>query len=100
MWLVKLCRFMYLSSGSRTTYGRHHDIFIQFCSTFDIDPLLITEDELCMSIIHFSMGHTVNSVASYMSAVQNFYDGMGNGPLPRGPGFLLAYKGLKRLLRT
>ena len=46
------------------------------------------------------MGHTVNSVASYMSAVQNFYDGMGNGPLPRGPGFLLAHKGLKRLLRA
>jgi hypothetical protein len=25
---------------------------------------------------------------------------MGNGPLPRGPGFLLAHKGLKRLLRA
>jgi hypothetical protein len=44
------------------------------------------------------MGHTVNSVKPYMSAVQNMFDMHGAGPLPRGPGFVLTCRGLRRLL--
>jgi hypothetical protein len=44
------------------------------------------------------MGHTVKSVPSYLSALQNLFDSAGAGPLPRGPKFLLFLKGLQRLL--
>ena len=53
-----------------------------------------------MAMVHFSMGHTVNSVPSYMSALQKLYDGAALGPLPRGPSFALVLRGLKRLLAT
>ena len=49
-------------------------------------------------VAHFVMGHTVNSVPSYLSALQNLFSTAGAGPLPRGPKFLLFLRGLRRLL--
>jgi hypothetical protein len=60
--------------------------------------MLINEDELAMVVAHFTLGHTVNSVPSYLSALQNLFDGAGAGPIPRGPKFLLFLKGLQRLM--
>lgn len=48
-------------------------------------------------VAHFTLGHTVKSVPSYLSALQNLFDTAGAGPLPRGPKFLLFLKGLMRL---
>ena len=76
----------------------HHDIYLQFCGDFNVDPLAPSEDDLALAAVHFAMGHTVNSVKSYMSAIQNLLDMHGAGPLPRGPGFVLACRGLRRLL--
>ena len=69
-----------------------------FCAEFGLEPLLIDEDELSLVVAHFAMGHTVNSVPPYLSALQNLFDSAGAGPLPRGPKFLLFLKGLQRLL--
>jgi hypothetical protein len=62
-----------------------------------MDPLLVSEDELCEVVCHFALGHTTGSVASYMSAIQDMYNNAGAGSLPRGPKFLLFIRGLKRL---
>ena len=45
----------------------------------------------------FALGHTTTSIPSYLSALQNLYDSQGAGPLPRGPSFLLAMRGLRRI---
>jgi hypothetical protein len=97
-WVVKLCRGLHIADSSKKTYRSHHKIFLDFCEEFGLEPLLITEDELSLVVAHFSLGHTVNSVPSYLSALQNLFDSAGGGPLPRGPNFLLFHKGLKRLL--
>jgi integrase len=97
-WLVKLCKRLHIAASSRVTYANHHDLYLQFCGDFNVDPLAPSEDDLALAAVYFSMGHTVNSVKSYMSAVQNMFDMHGAGPLPRGPGFVLACRGLRRLL--
>ena len=51
-----------------------------------------------MAAAHYTMGHTVNSVDSYMSALQDMYNTAGVGPLPRGPKYKLFKRGLVRLL--
>jgi hypothetical protein len=97
-WLVKLCKRLHIAASSRVTYAHHHDLYLQFCEDFNVDPLAPSEDDLALAAVCFTMGHTVNSVKSYMSAVQNLFDMHGAGPLPRGPGFVLACRGLRRLL--
>ena len=97
-WVVELCRGLNIASSSRRTYFGHHKIFLRFCEEFELDPLLINEEELCLVVAHFVMGHTVNSVPPYLSALQNLFTTAGAGPLPRGPKFLLFLRGLRRLL--
>lgn len=97
-WLVGLCRRLRLAHGSHRTYGGHQDQFVRFCEAFELDPLSVTDDELCMVGAYFAMGHTVHSVDSFMSAVQSLYNDAGAGELPRTARFLLFKRGLKRLL--
>ena len=58
----------------------------------------MTEDDLCLAAVHFTTGHTVKSLRSYMSAVQNLWHDQGLGELPRGRAFQMTVKGLERLL--
>ena len=97
-WLVKLCRSMHIAGSSRRSYHGLQKIFIDFCEDFGFDPLTVSEDELSMAAAHYVMGHTVKSVDSYMSALQDMYNNAGAGPLPRGPKYLHFVRGLKRLL--
>ena len=97
---MSLCSTLYIAVGSKRTYARSHQIFIDFCEAFGLEPLDVTELELCSAVAHFAMGHTVNSVPPYLSALQNRYDSNGAGPLPRGPRFLRFHSGLRRLLET
>jgi hypothetical protein len=97
-WLVQLCRSIRIAASSRKTYRGHQKIFMRCCEAFDMDPLLVSEDELCLVVAHFVMDHTSGSVASYLSALQDLYTSAGAGPLPRGPKFLEFLRGLKRLL--
>lgn len=95
-----MCCQLHLAGSSRRAYAGHQGIFIKFCEEFDLDPLLVSEDELCLVVAHFALGHTVNSVPPYLSALQDLFTSAGAGPLPRGPKFLLFCRGLKRLLGT
>lgn len=97
-WLVTLCKRLHIASSSRVTYSQHQDLYLQFCEDFGVAPLSPSEEELALAVVFFTMGHTVNSVRSYLSAVQNLFDMQGAGPLPRGPGFVLTCRGLRRLL--
>lgn len=86
-WLVSTCKFLHISSGSRTQYSKHHRIFFEFCDALELDPFALTEEQLCLAVVHFSLGHTSNSVPQYMSAVLNLYDGEDAGKLPRGASY-------------
>ena len=97
-WMVKLCRRLHIASSSRVTYANSQNRYLEFCEAFGVSALEPTEDDLCMAAVYYAMGHTVTSVKSYMSAVQNLFDMQGAGPLPRGPGYILATRGLRRLL--
>ena len=94
--MVKLCKFLDLSAGSQSKYSQQQEAFLEFCSCFGFDPFNLTEEELSMAAVHYAMGHTVHSVPGFMSAIQKLYDLSGNGPLPRGPVFHMALKGLRR----
>jgi len=96
--MVKLCKFLDLSAGSQSKYSQQQEAFLEFCSCFGFDPFNLTEEELSMAAVHYAMGHTVHSVPGFMSAIQKLYDLSSNGPLPRGPVFHMALKGLRRLL--
>ena len=95
---MKLCKRLHIAASSRVTYANSQDLYLRFCDDFSVDPLAPSEDDLALAAVYFAMGHTVNSVKSYMSAVQNMFDMHGAGPLPREPGFVLACRGLRRLL--
>lgn len=97
-WLEKFLKTLHISSSTKKTYGSSHKIFLQFCEDFEVDPLTISEQDLGMAVIHYVMGHSVNGAPSYVSGIQNLFDSHDQGPLPRGPGFLLLMKGLNRIL--
>jgi hypothetical protein len=50
--------------------------------------------------MHFTLGHTVTSVPSYLSAIQHYWTAADAGPLPKGPAFKLFHRGLKRVFGT
>lgn len=95
---MSFCSKIYLTASSQRTYGAHQRLFISICEIFEWEPLLLVEPELCRVVAHFTLGHTVNSVPSFLSAVQNLWDVAGAGKLPRGPVFKLFLRGLQRLL--
>ena len=95
--MVGLCGKLRLAQGSHRTYGGHQDQFYAFCDAFELDPLSVTEEELCRMGAFFALGHSVNSLDSFMSALQSLYNDNGAGELPRTAKFLLFKKGLKRL---
>lgn len=97
-WLVAMCKKLHIASSSRTTYASHQDHFLAFCDAFDKDPLTLSGSDLAEAVAYFALGHTSVSIPSYLSALQNLYDQHGAGPLPRGPAFLLAIRGLRRIL--
>jgi hypothetical protein len=98
IWLVTMCMNLHIASSSRKTYEGHQKIYMAFCDAFDINPLAITEAELCRCCLHFALGHSVNSLPSYMSAVANLYveNGIVDG-LPRGTMFIRFCKGINRM---
>jgi hypothetical protein len=71
---------------------------MDFCKTFKIEPFLLSENDLCMAISHFSLQHTVNSVPSYVSAIQKLFNETASGPLPRSFAYYSTIRGLRRLL--
>ena len=94
---MRLCRSLHITGSSRKGYHRLQKQFIDFCLEFDLDPLTVSEDELCKAAAYFTLGHTVNSMDGFMSALQDMYTTAGVGPLPRGPKFKLFRRGLMRL---
>lgn len=96
--MVSLCLRLRLARGSHKTYGGHQELFLAFCDELKLDPFTVSEDELCMVGAYFSLSHTVNSLDSFMSAVQSMWNDAGAGELPRGARYVLFKRGLKRLL--
>jgi hypothetical protein len=96
--MVSMCKTLDLAVGSKRTYAGHHKIFLSFCAAFDIEPLAITEVELCRCCAHFVLGHSVRSLPSYMSAVANLFESSGaDNELPRGRAYMQFCKGVMRL---
>ena len=91
---------MHIARSSRSTYESQHNIFLEWCAAFGADPLSVSSEQLSECVVHFAMGHTVTSVGSFLSAVQNFYDSHGAGKLPRSADFHMVVKGLRRMLST
>jgi hypothetical protein len=98
--MADLCRSLALARSSKTAYAGHRRIFSDFCSTLGFDEFSLSESELALAVAHFACGHSVNSAAGYLSALQNYWTAAGAGTLPRGPAFNLFFRGLKRLLGT
>jgi hypothetical protein len=96
-WLVKLCKRFSLAKSSSGTYATAHKLFLDFCTAFHIEPLAVDEEELCMVVVHFVLGHTVTSTRSFLSALQKLFDNSGAGALPRSPGFNVFLRGIIRL---
>jgi hypothetical protein len=96
-WMVSVCKSVHVKASTKGTYGVNQRIFLRYCEAGGIDPLLVTEDQLCEAVCHFALGHTVNSVMPYLSALQNLFDREGMGRLPRGPSLGLTLRGLQRL---
>jgi len=86
-----------LAGGSHRTYRGHQGQLLEFCAAFQLDPVSLTEAELCLVGAYFAMGHSVNSLGSFMSAVQSFYLDAGAGELPRSSKFALFKRGLSRI---
>ena len=98
VWLVSMCMSLHIAASSRKTYEGHQRIYIAFCEAFDINPLAITEEELCRCCCHFALGHSVKSLPSYMAAVNNLYIESGiQEELPRGVKFIKFCKGIQRM---
>ena len=97
-WMTGVARRMHIARSSRSTYESQHNVFLEWCEAFRVDPLALSAEQLSECVVHFAMGHTVNSVASYLSALQNFYDCHGAGKLPKSAEFYMVLKGLKRML--
>jgi integrase len=95
--MASFARSIHLAS-SKAAYKGSQSIFIDFCKTFSIEPFLLSEDDLCLVICHYALQHTVNSVPSYVSAIQKLFDETACGPLPRSHAFHSTMRGLKRLL--
>ena len=96
-WMVKLTRSMDLAVSSQKTYASSQRKFLGFCEAFGIVPLAISEDELCQAVVDFALTRSSGSLDAYMSAIQKLYTLAGAGSLPRGPGYLLCRRGVKRL---
>jgi hypothetical protein len=96
--MIGTCCDIFISHGTKETYRQGQGIFLRFCGVFKLEPYAVSETELCMAVGHFALTRSVNSADSYMSAVQNLWDAVGAGPLPRGPRYHLFIRGLKRLL--
>jgi hypothetical protein len=96
-WMVSLCRRVHIAASSLGTYKGLQSIFMQCCKAFGLDPMTINQEELSWVVCHYALDHTTNSVASYLSAIQNLYYSAGTGAIPRGADFLLFLRGLKRL---
>ena len=52
----------------------HQDLFLAYCDALRLDPFSVSEEELCMVGAYFSLSHTVNSLDSFMSAVQSMWN--------------------------
>lgn len=96
--MVSFAKSLHLAASTRDTYRGGQSQFIEFCQSFDIEPFLLTEEQLCMVAVFFCLGHTVKSLPSFMSAVQNLFLEAGAGPLPRSFAFHSTLRGMRRLL--
>jgi hypothetical protein len=101
IWLVAMCTTLHIASSSRRTYEGHQRIYMVFCDAFGINPLAITEAELCRCCLHFALGHSVTSLPSYMAAVANLYIENGiEGGLPRRTKYIQFCKGINRMFSS
>jgi hypothetical protein len=91
------CKYMHIAPGSKRTYSDHWRQLERFCEAFDLDPLRLDETSLAKVVLYFVLGHSVNSVPSFLSALQKVYTLSGAGELPRTPAFKMFQAGLVRL---
>ena len=67
-------------------------------SSLSPSGLVITEVELCRHCAHFVLGHSVQSLPSYMSVVTSLFASSGaDNELPRGRAYMQFCKGVMRL---
>jgi hypothetical protein len=97
-WFAGLCRSVHIAGSTRRTYKGLQNQFLDVCDAFGMEPLLLSEDELCVVVARYAMGHTTSSVPGYLSALQALYNDTGAGPLPRGAKFVMFMRGLNRLM--
>jgi hypothetical protein len=97
-WFSGLCRSVHLAGSSRRAYKGLQNQFMEVCGAFGMEPLLLSEDELCVVVARYAMGHTTASIPGYLSALQALYNDTGAGPLPRNAKFVMFMRGLNRLL--
>ena len=97
--MVDFCRSLALARSSKIAYAGHIKIYKDFCNT-RFDEFTLSETELALSVTHFTLGHTVSSVPSFLSAVQHYWTAADAGLLPKGPAFKLFHRGLKRVFGT
>ncbi len=73
-----------------------HNHFIRFCNDYSINPNApLSEQQLCMAMVHYCRTHKVTSLPNYISALSNWSSSYGLGDLPRFGQFDRVKKGLK-----
>ena len=87
-----------LSTASKSTYDSLQRTFLDICRGLCFKASDIDEFELGLVAICFVLYHSVNSLDSFLSAVQKLWHSWDAGPLPRGAEFSDVKAGLKRLL--
>jgi hypothetical protein len=87
--------------NTRRSYSSQHKNFFVFCAQFGIDPhAKLTERQLCQAVIYYVAGHKITTLPSYVSALANWAETTGTGPLPRFKLYERVKKGLNNYFGT
>jgi integrase len=87
-----------LRVGSRRTYASNLRKYISICRDLGISPFRpISERDLCAVCVYFCRDRKVTGLASFLSAVENWYSSAFDQRLPRGFRYRRILRGLKNL---
>lgn len=94
--LVPFVQSLSLAEGTKSAYASHIKFLRLACEAFDVDPLVLTSDDVCAVALFFALGHSVHSLDSFLSACVALYSEHGL-MFPRSTGLKNLTRGLKRL---
>lgn len=84
---------MSLRVATKKSYQSHQRTFFRFCQVISLDPLTpMTPQQLCECMVDYVSKHKITTLASYMSAVSDWYKRNALGALPRDHDRVIAVR--------